>query len=85
MDQASLWKQALAHEKTDPDAALRDYAEYERLFPHAPDAEDAAWNRVIILRDAHRDDEMRAAAAQYVRKYPTGFYIATAKQLASKR
>ncbi len=58
-------------------------AEYERRFPHAPNAEDAAWRRIDILRSLHRSDEMRRSAADFVSRYPGSVYAECARRLAT--
>ena len=79
----ALYDLAEAHATSEPDAALRELAEYERRFPHAPNAEDAAWRRIDILRSLHRSDEMRRAAADFVRRYPGSVYAESARRLAT--
>ncbi len=70
----SLFSLADLQSKTDVDATLRTLDELERRFPNAGNAEDAAWFRVEVLRDAHRMDEARAAATKYIRAFPHGTY-----------
>ncbi|MDB4956564.1 MAG: hypothetical protein JWO36_4133, partial [Myxococcales bacterium] len=60
--------------------ALAEVDEYQRRFPKAANAEDAAWLRVDILRTAGRD--ARAAASDYVKRFPHGTYAVTAQRLA---
>jgi hypothetical protein len=79
----ALYDLAEAHASADPDAALRELAEYERRFPHGANAEEAAWGRIDILRSLHRTDEMRRASADFVQKYPGSVYVESARRLAT--
>ncbi len=70
--------------RRDAAVALRAIAELERRFPASSNAEDAAWLRVDIAtarRHGH-DDDVRRAAAAYLRKYPHGTYARQASRLA---
>ena len=67
--------------KTDVDATLKTLDELAQRFPKAANAEDAAWLRVDVLRDARRMDEAKQAAADYLRDFPQGTYVKLAARL----
>jgi hypothetical protein len=67
--------------KIDVDATLETLDELKRRFPDHENAEDAAWFRVDVLRDARRTDEARKAAADYLRDFPQGTYAKLAARL----
>ena len=77
----SLFNLAELQAKTDVDATLKTLDELKRRFPDAGNAEDAAWFRVDVLRDARRMDEARGAAADYLRDFPQGTYAKLAARL----
>jgi hypothetical protein len=65
----------------DVDATLRTLDELKRRFPKHGNAEDAAWFRVDVLRDARRTEAAQAAAADYLRDFPQGTYAKLAARL----
>jgi hypothetical protein len=65
--------------------ALAALDEYRRRFARGANAEDAAWLRVETLRKLGRADDARAAAAEYVQRFPTGTYLTPASRLAAPR
>ncbi|MBA3504106.1 MAG: FecR domain-containing protein [Myxococcota bacterium] len=67
--------------KVDVDATLETLDELKRRFPDHENAEDAAWYRVDVLRDARRMEEARKAAADYLRDFPQGTYAKLAARL----
>lgn len=67
--------------KIDVDATLKTLDELKRRFPDHENAEDAAWFRVDVLRDARRIEEARKAAADYLRDFPQGTYAKLAARL----
>ncbi len=69
----------------DPPTALGELDELARRFPGGANAEDAAWLRVDVLRRAGRSDEVRIAAAAYLRAFPQGTYVGSAAKLATAR
>ena len=77
----SLFNLAELQAKTDVGATLKTLDELKRRFPNAGNAEDAAWFRVDVLRDARRMDEARGAAADYLRDFPQGTYAKLAARL----
>lgn len=77
----SLFNLAELQARTDVDATLATLDELKRRFPRAGNAEDAAWFRVDVLRDARRKDEARKAAADYLRDFPHGTYAKLAARL----
>ena len=77
----SLFNLAELEARTDVNATLRTLDELKRRFPHAGNAEDAAWYRVDVLRDARRIDDARRAAADYLRDFPQGTYAKLAARL----
>lgn len=79
----SLFNLAELQAKTDVDATLATLDELKRRFPNAGNAEDAAWFRVDVLRDARRKDQARQAAAEYLRDFPQGTYAKLAARLVA--
>ncbi|HLL21995.1 MAG TPA: FecR family protein [Kofleriaceae bacterium] len=77
----SLFNLAELQAKSNVDATLATLDELQRRFPHASNAEDAAWYRVDVLRDARRTDEAKRAAAAYLRAFPQGTYAKLAARL----
>jgi FecR protein len=77
----SLFNLAELQAKTDVDATLATLDELKRRFPRAGNAEDAAWFRVDVLRDARRTDESKQAARDYLRDFPGGTYAKLAARL----
>lgn len=77
----SLFNLAELQAKSDVDATLATLDELKRRFPHAGNAEDAAWFRVDVLRDARRTDESKQAAREYLRDFPRGTYAKLAARL----
>jgi len=63
------------------EAAIR-FASFLAKHPRDPRAEDAAYLRVIALQRAGDDGATRAAAAEYVRRYPSGFRRAEMEALS---
>lgn len=80
----SLFNLAELQAKTDVDATLATLDELQRRFPKAGNAEDAAWFRVDVLRDAGRIADARAAAARYLRDFPQGTYAKLAARLVRR-
>ena len=78
----SLFNLAELQAKTDVDATLATLDELKRRFPKAGNAEDAAWFRVDVLRDARRIAEAKQAAAEYLRTFPQGTYAKLAARFA---
>jgi hypothetical protein len=77
----SLLNLAELQAKFDVDAALATLDELKRRFPKAENAEEGAWFRVDVLRDARRMDDARKAAASYLRDFPQGTYAKLAARL----
>jgi hypothetical protein len=77
----SLLNLAELQAKSDLDATLATLDELQRRFPRATNAEEAAWFRVEVLRDARRMDGAREAAARYLRDFPQGTYAKLAARL----
>jgi hypothetical protein len=77
----SLFNLAELHAKTDVRATLATLDELKRRFPNAGNAEDAAWFRVDVLRDARRIVDAKLAAADYLRDFPRGTYAKLAARL----
>ena len=77
----SLLNLAELQSKFDVDAALATLDELKRRFPKAENAEEGAWFRVDVLRDARRMDDARKAAAEYLRDFPQGTYAKLAARL----
>jgi hypothetical protein len=77
----SLFNLAELQSKFDVEATLETLDELKRRFPDVENAEDAAWFRVEVLRDARRMDEARTAAADYLRDFPQGTYAKLAARL----
>jgi hypothetical protein len=80
----SLLNLAELQAKTDLDAALATLDELKRRFPTSTNAEDAAWLRVEVLRDADRIDEAKQAAGEYLQAFPQGTYAKLAARLSAK-
>jgi hypothetical protein len=79
----ALYSLAELHANRDPATALRELDELLRRFPKAANAEDAAWLRVDVVSATGTDDDVRAAANDYLRRFPTGTYVKNAARLAS--
>jgi hypothetical protein len=77
----SLFNLAELQVKVDVEVTLATLDELKRRFPNAGNAEDAAWFRVDVLRDARRIDDARKAAADYLRDFPQGTYAKLAARL----
>ena len=77
----SLLNLAELQAKADVDGSLATLAELQRRFPKAVAAEDAAWLRVEVLRDARRTAEAKQAAGDYLRDFPRGTYAKLAARL----
>lgn len=77
----SLLNLAELQSKVDLDTTLETLDELKRRFPKAENAEEAAWFRVEVLRDARRMDAARKAAANYLRDFPQGTYAKLAARL----
>jgi len=77
----SLFNLAELQAKADVKATLATLDELKRRFPNAGNAEDAAWFRVDVLRDARRIDAAKQAAAEYLREFPRGTYAKLAARL----
>jgi hypothetical protein len=77
----SLFNLAELQAKTDVGASLATLDELKRRFPNAGNAEDAAWLRVEVLRDARRTDEAKQAATEYLEAFPSGTYAKLAQRL----
>ncbi len=63
------------------EAALAAIDEYEDRFQRGANAEDAAWLRVEIHREAGRAADARAAARRYLDRFPDGTYARPAATL----
>jgi hypothetical protein len=70
-----------AHDRAAPALAALD--EYRQRFPHGASVEDAAWLRIETLRVLGRADDVRTAAADYMKRFPSGTYIKSAVRLAA--
>lgn len=79
----ALYSLAELHAQTERKAALDELAELDHRFPHAANAEDAAWLRVEVLRGLGKLDDARKAAAQYLQRFPSGTYAKPATRLAA--
>lgn len=77
----ALFNLAELQAKSDVDATLATLDELKRRFPAAGNAEDAAWFRVDVLRDARRTDDAKIAARDYLREFPRGTYAKLAARL----
>jgi len=77
----SLAELDAAHDRAN--AALAALEEYRRRFPRGASVEDAAWLRVETLQVLDRGREVREAAGDYVKRFPSGTYIKLATRLAS--
>ena len=77
----SLAELDAAHDRAAQALAALD--EYHQRFPRGASAEDAAWLRVETLRVLGRSDDVRAAAADYMKRFPSGTYIKSAGRLAT--
>ncbi|HEY6080663.1 MAG TPA: FecR domain-containing protein [Polyangiaceae bacterium] len=66
----------------DVSAALRTYQELIARFPSSPLAENAAVERLRLL-SAKRPARAREEARAYLKRYPSGFAVDEARQLAS--
>jgi hypothetical protein len=77
----SLFNLAELQAKVDVEETLKTLDELKRRFPKAGNAEDAAWFRVDVLRDARRMDDARKAAGDYLRDFPQGTYAKLAARL----
>jgi ferric-dicitrate binding protein FerR (iron transport regulator) len=69
-------------ERGDYAAAAERLGAYQRERPADPRAEDAAFLTILALQRAGRRDEARAAAKQYLEKYPSAYHRADAEKLA---
>lgn len=63
------------------DQALAVVGEYLRRFSRGANAEDAAWLRVEIHRTARKPEAARAAATDYLKRFPSGTYVKSARRL----
>lgn len=77
----SLYNLAELEARIDVDATLKTLDELKSRFPKHENAEDAAWFRVEVLRDARRNGDARKAAAEYLRDFPRGTYAKLAARL----
>lgn len=62
--------------------ALRVIDEYLRRFPRGANVEELLWLRVDIHRAAKQTDALKAAATDYLRRFPSGTYAKPAQNLA---
>lgn len=65
--------------------AAAGFARFLEAHPGNPQAEDAAYLRVIALQRCGDRAAMRAAALEYLRRYPDGFRRAEVRALLSAR
>lgn len=65
-----------------PGVAAQQFRRFAERFPSDPRAEDAAYLRVLALDRASDAAGRRAAAREYLRRYPTGFRRAEVERLA---
>jgi TolA-binding protein len=66
----------------DSAAAAASFAVFLAKYPRDTRVEDAAYLRIIALQRAGDSDNLKRAAAQYLRKYPRGFRRAEVESLA---
>jgi outer membrane protein assembly factor BamD (BamD/ComL family) len=71
---------AALHAGQSRDAAAR-FARFIEQHPRDARAEDAAYMRVLALREAEDEAGMQAAARRYLRRYPEGFRRAEVEAL----
>lgn len=69
------------HRQGDVAGALRAFQSFMVRFPRSPLAENALVQRMRLLANAH-DPSARAEAQRYIARYPRGFALKEAKQLA---
>ena len=67
------------------DAALALLDEHDRRFPNSSEAQDVAWRRVDILKKAHRKAPLKAAAQQYLQRFPQGTYVEQVTDILRRR
>ena len=65
----------------DDHGAAARFAGFLGRHPRDPRAEDAAYLRVIALQRSGDDGGMKAAGAEYLRRYPAGFRRAEMESL----
>jgi hypothetical protein len=63
--------------------AAAAFASFIVKHPSDPRAEDAAYLRVIALQKYGANSDMKGAAQEYLRRYPTGFRHADVERLSS--
>jgi outer membrane protein assembly factor BamD (BamD/ComL family) len=69
------------HAINQPKLALPEIDDYLRRFPREPPVEFVMWDRVTVLRALHRTDEARAAAAAYLKRFPSGINAKGAERI----
>ena len=73
----------LEHERGHFDEALRTTDEYLKRFVRGANVEDVLWLRVGIHRSIRRPAAVRAAAEEYLQRFPAGTYALDAKRLVT--
>jgi hypothetical protein len=71
-----------AFDRGDCRPAARGFAEFIGAHPEDPRAEDAAYLRVMSFHKCGDESGMKAAALQYLQRYPTGFRRVEVERLA---
>jgi hypothetical protein len=72
---ALVWLSEIESDRGRTDGALAFLAEYDRRFPTSSEAEEVAYRRVEVLAKAHRKAPLKAAAQQYLQRFPQGTYV----------
>lgn len=71
-----------ALDRGDNREAAGAFASFLTRHPRDPQAEDAAYLRVIALQRCGDNDGMKSAAEEYLHRYPTGFRRADVETLS---